>query len=77
MSKRRSKAQEPDITTTSMTPVYALWAINRWHDKTLYTCLFCPFDTLNGEAAMLEHWREVHAPTPTNTDKEMTDGNSG
>lgn len=74
MSKKRNATPEPDTTTTA--PVYALWSIGRWHDVPLYACLFCPFDTLDGEAAMLEHWREVHAPPPEDTERSYTDGDS-
>lgn len=64
MSKKRNVTPpEPDA-TISAAPVYPLWSIGRWHDIPLYACLFCPFDTLNGEPAMLEHWREVHEPPP-------------
>jgi hypothetical protein len=73
MSKRQIVVEQPEVTTG---PVAALWSIGKWHDVPLYACLFCPFDTLSGEAAMLEHWRGVHAPPPE-TERSDADGDSG
>lgn len=46
----------------------ALWLVSKWGDYPQWRCMFCPFDTLNGETAILEHWREMHAlPAPVVT----------
>ena len=41
------------------------WITAEWGVLPQWRCCLCPFDTLDGEAAMLEHWRECHAhPVP-------------
>ncbi len=46
-------ASEPAHWTESIWGVHAQWA-----------CAYCPFDTLDGEEAMAEHYRSQHAPPP-------------
>lgn len=52
----------------------ALWTIATWRGLPLYTCLFCPFDTIDGESAMLEHWQQVHAAPAPVVDPERSIG---
>ena len=37
------------------------WTVDKWGEYTHYSCKYCSFDTLD-EAAMREHYRQVHAP---------------
>ena len=36
--------------------------LGKWGEFTQWRCRFCPWDTLDGEAAMLEHYESVHKP---------------
>lgn len=36
------------------------WQTAEWSFYTLWRCVLCPFDTLEGEEAMLEHWQSAH-----------------
>jgi hypothetical protein len=38
------------------------FTVGKWGEFTQWKCAYCPFDTLEGEAAMLEHYHRVHAP---------------
>jgi len=40
------------------------YTIGTWRGFTQWRCKFCPWDTLEGEAAILEHLRSAHAPSP-------------
>ena len=55
--------QTADVFFVASQPVTPepLWITGRWGDYPQWRCMFCPFDTLDGEAAMLEHWHEIHA----------------
>jgi hypothetical protein len=35
-----------------------------WHDLPLWQCAQCPFDTLDGEEAFMQHWEKMHGPAP-------------
>ena len=36
------------------------WETGEWSFYPLWRCVLCPFDTLEGEEAMLEHWLSAH-----------------
>ena len=40
------------------------YTIGSWKGIVQYRCTKCPFDTVDGEAAMVEHIRTAHAPPP-------------
>jgi len=40
------------------------YTLGKWRGHTQWKCRFCPWDTLVGEAAMLEHWATRHRPQP-------------
>jgi hypothetical protein len=40
------------------------YTVGSWRGLTQYQCKLCPWDTLEGEEAMLEHLRTAHAPPP-------------
>ena len=46
------------------------WTENEWHGLRHWQCNSCPFDTLDGQGIMLEHWREAHAPKPPISHRE-------
>lgn len=37
-----------------------IYELGKWGGFTQWRCLFCAWDTLEGEAAMLEHYETVH-----------------
>lgn len=42
------------------------WETGEWSFYPIWRCVLCPFDTLEGEEAMLEHWHSAHEhPTET------------
>jgi hypothetical protein len=40
------------------------YTVDQWGGFTQWQCKLCPWDTLEGEAAMLEHLASAHAPPP-------------
>lgn len=40
------------------------YTVGKWGGFTQWKCKLCPWDTLEGEAAMLEHLASAHAPPP-------------
>lgn len=41
------------------------WYTAEWGTLPIWRCVLCPFDTLDGEEAMLEHWNLAHVhPEP-------------
>lgn len=38
------------------------FTVGQWKQFTQWRCKLCPWDTLEGEAAMREHLATVHAP---------------
>ena len=40
------------------------WTVAAWGEFPQWRCTLCPFDTLDGEAAMRAHYAAVHAPPP-------------
>jgi hypothetical protein len=40
-----------------------LYVVGEWNGIPHYRCELCPFDTLTGEQAMIEHQLAAHAPT--------------
>lgn len=38
------------------------WVMGMWGTFTQWQCTLCRWDTLEGEAAILEHYLAVHAP---------------
>lgn len=41
------------------------WITAEWGVYAQWRCVLCPFDTLDGEEAMLEHWQNAHVhPEP-------------
>jgi len=44
------------------------WETGEWSFFPIWRCVLCPFDTLEGEEAMLEHWHSAHEhPAPVVT----------
>lgn len=39
-----------------------LWTMGQWSEFSQWSCVFCPFDTLDGEEAILAHYLAEHAP---------------
>lgn len=67
------KRQEPEVTAVvdsekAVEPmdvsVPAPWTVGAWGGLPQWRCTLCPFDTLDGEAAMRVHYADVHAPPP-------------
>ncbi len=40
------------------------WTELRWHGLPMLRCRLCPYDTLEGVEAMIEHIEARHAPEP-------------
>ena len=40
------------------------FAVGKWKGNTQHRCKLCPWDTLNGEVAMLEHIARTHIAVP-------------
>jgi hypothetical protein len=40
------------------------FTLGRWQTFTQWKCAYCPYDTLQGEAVIMEHYQERHAPPP-------------
>ncbi|MBK8211569.1 MAG: hypothetical protein IPK78_18090 [Rhodospirillales bacterium] len=40
------------------------WTETTWGTHARWACRLCPFDTLDGEEAMAEHYLVEHAPPP-------------
>jgi hypothetical protein len=38
------------------------FTVGTWHGQTQWQCSFCAWDTLVGEAAMMDHIRDRHLP---------------
>lgn len=45
-------------------PEEEIFTLGVWGEFKQWRCRFCPWDTLEGEAAMREHFQAVHAPPP-------------
>lgn len=63
MAKKDAKIEQPDdVFFVAGDPVEPepLWETSEWGVLPQWRCVLCPFDTLEGEAAMLEHWLNVH-----------------
>lgn len=68
------KKQEPEVTVVAdfetavvPAPVAAKlepWTVGAWGEFAQWQCALCPWDTLDGEEAMREHYVTVHAPPP-------------
>lgn len=41
------------------------WTMGTWSGMPQWRCTMCPFDTLDGEDAMIVHIEARHGPTPT------------
>lgn len=54
-------AEEPVTEPTAEVPLYTT---NTWNGLPRWACTQCPWDTLDGEEAMLEHIAEAHTPPP-------------
>lgn len=60
-----SPEEEEEISVKSSPPAEERsYTVGSWRGFTQYQCKLCPWDTLEGEAAMLEHLRSAHAPAP-------------
>jgi hypothetical protein len=58
---------DPDVVSTlvaSDRTKHTHWTQTLWGTHVRWACTYCPFDTLDGEAAMAEHYRVQHAPPP-------------
>lgn len=47
------------------------WIAGRWNDMPQWKCRACPWDTLAGEEAFMDHWKHVHAPANTAARREQ------
>jgi hypothetical protein len=62
--------QPDDVFSAANDPVQpeSRWETAEWSFYTLWRCVLCPFDTLEGEDAMMAHWLNVHThPAPVVT----------
>lgn len=50
-----------------------LWVVGEWNGIPHYRCELCPFDTLAGEDAMIEHQLTAHAPKAQSSIIEIYD----
>ena len=71
MAKKDANIEQPDdVFSAADDPVQpeSRWETAEWSFYTLWRCVLCPFDTLEGEDAMMEHWLNVHThPAPVVT----------
>jgi hypothetical protein len=45
-------------------PENPYFTMGRWNGLPQWKCTQCPWDTLDGEATLMEHYAERHAPPP-------------
>lgn len=71
MSKKKDQAEEategpPEevVAVEEEATAPAHWTETVWGTMARWACAYCPFDSLDGEAAMAEHYRAEHAPPP-------------
>lgn len=73
MTKGSKTEAEAEVQTDSMEldeakaqagPVETRWTVGRWGELEQWQCALCPFDTLDGAAAIEAHWLAEHAPPP-------------
>lgn len=38
------------------------WVRTTWSGKPLWNCRACPWNTLDGEEAFMDHWTKAHQP---------------
>lgn len=57
--------EEEKLSEKSLSPAEeAPYTVGSWRGFTQHQCKLCAWDTLEGEAAMLEHLASAHAPPP-------------
>lgn len=61
--KKNVPVAEPEVLVDepAETP---LFTTGTWNGLSRWACTQCPWDTLDGEDAMLEHVAEAHTPAP-------------
>lgn len=65
MAKKQAEGEQmPEVIVAADDQVdpYPLWTMGRWGDIPQWRCALCPFDTLDGEEAILAHYLAEHAP---------------
>lgn len=61
-SELKESGPEEPVEETVTAPEH--WRVTVWGVLPRWACSYCPFDTLDGEEAMAEHYRAEHAPPP-------------
>lgn len=56
--KKKDEQVEPDVPAQPELP----FTVGQWATLTQWRCRYCPWDTLDGEAAAWEHYNQVHRP---------------
>lgn len=51
----------PEAEASQEDPIFTMGS---WKGLPQWRCVLCPWDTLDGEAAMLAHYQANHAPPP-------------
>lgn len=59
--KWTTAVEDLPVETSAAEPVL-LFTNGTWAGRPQWRCAFCPWDTLESEAAMLEHYETVHKP---------------
>lgn len=52
------------VTLPEPEPEELPWIMGTWHGLPRWQCALCPWDTLEGEAAMIEHIEQLHGVAP-------------
>lgn len=66
MAGRSTRGARVEPETAGKTPVQGdstekRWTLGRWGDRTQWNCTACRWDTIDGEDAMIAHFRGMHA----------------
>lgn len=70
MSKKKDEIVEevarsgdrPELVEAAVEAEVKPWTETLWGTRARWACVLCPFDTLDGEAVMAEHYLAEHAP---------------
>ena len=60
MAKKKAKKREQEVKEKVELP----YTVGEWKGMPKWQCNLCPFDTLAGEEAILEHIYKAHMPPP-------------
>lgn len=65
MAQTRRRLKKSDIAQITQEVESPFYTLGKWGNYDRWQCNFCPWDTLEGEAALMAHYRAHHAPPPT------------